>query len=149
VGRVVRPHGLRGEVVVELVSNRPERASAGAAFATDAGQLNVAGARPFGNRWLMVFEGIADLSSAERLRGTVLKAPALEDDDALWVHELVGATVVRHGDGTAVGRVRAVIANPASDLLELEDGSLVPVRFVVAAGKGQVEVDPPPGLLDP
>jgi 16S rRNA processing protein RimM len=79
----------------------------------------------------------------------VLRAPALEDADALWVHELVGATVVRAGDGAEVGRVRAVVANPASDLLELEDGTLVPVRFVVSAGDGRVEVDPPPGLLEP
>lgn len=146
---MVRPHGLGGEVVVELVSNRPERARAGAVFATDGEQLRVLEVRPFGDRWLMTFEGVAGRASAEQLRGVVLKARALEDGDALWVHELVGAEVVRHGDGATVGRVRAVVANPASDLLELEDGTLVPVRFVVATGDGTVEVDPPAGLLDP
>lgn len=145
---MARPHGLRGEVVVDLVSNRAERARAGAVFATDIGELRVREARPFGGRWLMTFEAVDDLASAERLRGTVLKARPLEDGGALWVHELVGAKVVRHGDGSTVGRVRAVVANPASDLLELEDGTLVPIRFVVGAGEGRVEVDPPPGLLD-
>lgn len=145
----MRPHGLRGEVVVELVSNRPERARAGAVFTTDDGPLCVRAARPFGGRWLMTFEAVADRAAADRLRDAVLRAPALEDGDALWVHELVGAAVVRHGDGAVVGRVRAVVANPASDLLELDDGTLVPVRFVVDAGDGRVEVDPPPGILDP
>lgn len=145
---MVRPHGLHGEVVVELVSNRPERARSGAAFSTDTGPLRVLQARPFGGRWLMTFEGVDDRASADRLRDAVLKAPALEDGDALWVHELVGATVVRHGDGTTVGRVRAVVANPASDLLELDNGILVPVRFVVDTSAGRVEVDAPAGLLD-
>jgi 16S rRNA processing protein RimM len=144
---VVRPHGLRGEVVVELVSNRPERARPGAAFSTDTGQLRVRQARPFGGRWLMTFDGIDDRPSAERLRDAVLTAPALEDGDALWVHELIGATVVRHGDGATVGTVRAVVANPASDLLELDNGILVPVRFVVETSAGRVEVDAPDGLL--
>ena len=74
------------------------------------------------------------------------------DPDALWVHELVG----RHGSSTPPGvdrgRVVAVVANPASDLLELESGALVPLRFVVGgvettpAGR-RVRVDPPEGLL--
>lgn len=145
----MRPHGLRGEVVVELVTNRPERTRPDVRFITDRGPLQVTAVRPFDGRWLMRFEGIDDRPAADRLRGVVLRAPALEDADALWVHELVGATVVRAGDGAEVGRVRAVVANPASDLLELEDGTLVPVRFVVSAGDGRVEVDPPPGLLEP
>lgn len=148
VGRVVRPHGLRGEVVVELVTNRPERARAGSAFSTERGKLRVCEVRPFGGRWLMTFEGVADRASADRLRDTVLEAPALDDDDALWVHVLVGAIVVLHGDGATVGTVRAVVANPASDLLELDNGALVPVRFVVGATEGRVEIDPPAGLLD-
>jgi 16S rRNA processing protein RimM len=140
---------LRGEVVVALVTNRPERARPGACFSSDVGPVRVSAARPFEGRWLMRFEGVDDREAADRLRGIVLRAPALCDADALWVHELVGATVVRVGDGAEVGRVRAVVANPASDLLELEDGTLVPVRFVVGAGGGRVEVDPPTGLLEP
>ena len=72
----------------------------------------------------------------------------LVDGDALWVHELVGSVVVRVGDGTQVGTVTSVIANPASDILELDTGALVPLRFVVRRSVGRVEVDVPPGLLD-
>jgi 16S rRNA processing protein RimM len=70
----------------------------------------------------------------------------LDDPDALWVHELVGSDVV-DVEGRAHGRVAAVEANPASDLLVLEGGGLVPLRFVVSHGDGRVVVDPPVGLL--
>ena len=134
---------------MELVSNRPERTRAGTVFETDGeGALRLEQARPFGRRWLMRFSGIASRHQAEAVRGVVLRARPLLDDEALWVHELVGAEVVRRGHGESVGRVRAVLSNPASDVLELEDGRLVPVRFVVAHEAGRVEVDVPPGLLD-
>ena len=77
----------------------------------------------------------------------VLSAPPLDDPAALWVHELVGAEVVDTA-GLPLGTVDAVQANPASDLLVLAGGGLVPLRFVVAHEPGRVTVDPPPGLLD-
>lgn len=145
---MVRPHGIRGEVVVDMVSNRPERVVAGIRFHTDRGPLDVVATRPLGRRWIMRLAGVEDRLGAEAWRGAVLRAPALADDDALWVHELVGAVAVRASDGAALGRVVAVVANPASDLLELEDGRLVPVRFVVGRHDGRLVVDAPAGLLD-
>ena len=56
-----------------------------------------------------------------------------DDDDALWVHELIGAEVV-DADGVDRGRVEAVLDNPASDLLVLDSGALVPLPFVVRLG---------------
>ena len=83
----------------------------------------------------------------ERLRGVVLRAEALDEQGTLWVHELIGAEVV-DAAGTVHGRVEAVQANPASDLLVLEDGRLVPLTFVVSSGEGRVVIDPPPGLME-
>ena len=76
-------------------------------------------------------------------------APLNDVDGVLWVHELVGATV-RDGSGTALGVVASVEANPASDLMVLESGGLIPVRFVTAhdAAGRTVDVDIPDGLLD-
>ncbi|HZU79883.1 MAG TPA: hypothetical protein VE991_08195 [Acidimicrobiales bacterium] len=148
MGRVVRPHGLRGEVVVDLLSNRDERHRAGARFLTAAGPLEVTAARPFQHRWLMVFAGVESREAAEALRGAELRAEPLHDDDALWVDELVGSEVVLASDGAVVGTVVAVVANPAADLLELDGGRLVPATFVVGHGSGRVVVDPPAGLLD-
>ena len=152
VGRVDRPHGLRGEVVVSLVTNRTERLQPGAELQTADAALVVRRARPFGNRWMVSFEGHGDRDAAERLRGAVLLAAPLEDPAELWVHHLIGAEVICTG-GVARGTVTAVQANPASDLLVLEGGGLVPLTFVVSVDGGEGEptrivVDAPAGLFE-
>lgn len=148
VGRVVKPHGLRGEVIVELFTNRTERLATGMVLATpDGGTLTVERSSPHQGRWIVSFAGVAGHDAAEALRGTVLQAEPIDDPDELWVHELIGAEVVGV-DGRAYGRVDAVEANPAGDLLVLEDGGLVPLRFVVDRQPGRLVIDPPEGLLD-
>ncbi len=149
VGRVVKPHGIRGEVIVDLVSNRPEvRLAPGSVLSSDRGDLEVLSASPHQGRWIVAFAGIPDRNAAEMYRGVVLSAEPLEDDgDTLWVHELVGAEVVDLA-GRSYGAVEAVEANPASDLLVLSGERLVPLVFVVIKGPGRVVIDPPPGLLD-
>jgi len=160
VGRIVKAHGIRGEVVVEAVSNRPERFAAGAELHAGDRRFVVRRASPQGGpdpagrvsraRWIVSFEGVDDRNEAERLRGTMLAGDPLDYEDGsdeLWVHELVGSELF-DPSGRALGRVTAVEANPASDLLVLEDGHLVPMVFVVEATEGRVVVDPPAGLLD-
>jgi 16S rRNA processing protein RimM len=147
VGRVVKPHGLRGEVVVELFTNRTERLAAGTVLDTERGPLEVVRSSPFQHRWIVAFAGVVDHAGADALRNLVLSAEPLDDPDALWVHELVGAQVVDTA-GVERGAVVAVEANPASDLLVLEGGGLVPLRFVVSSAAGRVVVDVPDGLLD-
>ena len=148
MGRVVRPHGLGGEVVVNFVSNRAERSMPGSVFQTDEGELRIESSRPFRYRWLVNFAGVHGIAAAERLRDRILRAPPLEDPAALWVHELVGSTVVDNADGRPLGTVVAVVANPVSDLLELDGGGLVPLRCVVEHGPGRIVVEIPAGLLD-
>jgi 16S rRNA processing protein RimM len=151
VGRIVKPHGLRGDVVVELVTNREERVAPGAVLRSGARLLEVVRARPFSatgaGRWIVTFRGVGDLSGAEALRDVVLSAPPLDDPDAFWVHDLIGATVVDTG-GEPLGTVTAVQANPASDLLVLSTGALVPLTFVTGRVAATVTVDLPAGLLD-
>ncbi len=147
IGRVGRAHGLRGEVLVTLVTNRLERLAPGSVLGTERGPLEVVSSRPHKGRHLVRFAGITDRSAAEALTGLVLTAAPLDDPDELWVHELIGATVVDVG-GETHGEVVAVVANPASDLLELDDGTLVPLCFVVDSDPGRtVVVDVPPGLF--
>jgi 16S rRNA processing protein RimM len=74
-------------------------------------------------------------------------AEPLDDPDALFVHELIGADVVEVS-GKRRGRCVAVVANPAADLLELESGALVPVVFVTETRPGTIVIDPPLGLFD-
>jgi 16S rRNA processing protein RimM len=96
----------------------------------------------------VAFEGHTGREAAERLRGLALRAEPFDDPDALWVHDLVGSEVVTV-DGEVAGRCVAVVANPASDLLELDGGAVVPVVFVVERTPGRVVIDPPEGLLEP
>jgi 16S rRNA processing protein RimM len=147
VGRVLRPHGLRGEVVVHLVTDRTERLAAGAMLSSSAGDLEVVRASPHRHRWIVSFAGVRDREGAEALRDVVLRAAPLVDPEALWVHELHGSEVVDVA-GRHLGIVTAVEANPASDLLVLEGGGLVPLRFVVEHRVGRVVVDVPDGLLE-
>lgn len=147
VGRVAKPHGLRGEVVVRLTTDRVERLAPGTVLHADEGDLLVVSSRPHQDRWIVAFDGVEARESADRLRGQALRAAPLDDPDELWVHDLVGSSVVTVG-GEAVGRCVSVVANPASDLLELDSGALVPVVFVVDRAPGRVTIDPPEGLFD-
>ena len=151
VGRIVKAHGIRGEVIVELVSNRPDvRLAPGSVLESDRGPLEVLGATPHQGRWIVAFRGVGDRNGAETYRGTVLSATPLDgdgDDGTLWVHALIGSEVFDPA-GRSYGPVEAVEANPASDLLVLAGDKLVPLVFVVSATPGRVVIDPPAGLLD-
>lgn len=148
IGRVVKPHGLTGELVVELWTNVSGRLSPGSRLLTDRAELVVEAARQHQGRWLVRFAGVADRDTAEALRDLVLRAPAVEADGVLWVHQLVGSQAFSAG-GEHLGRVVAVEANPASDLLVLDGGALVPLRFVTALDPGRrVTVDVPAGLVE-
>ncbi|MFN2505839.1 MAG: ribosome maturation factor RimM [Acidimicrobiales bacterium] len=148
VGRIVKPHGLRGELVVHPITNRPEtRFAAGAVLSSDRGPFEILTSRPHQGRFLVTVAGVEDRDAAEGLRGLVLLAEPIDEEGALWVHELVGAEVVGV-DGQSHGVVEAVEANPASDLLVLRGERLVPLVFVVEHTAGRVVIDPPPGLLD-
>jgi 16S rRNA processing protein RimM len=152
VGRIGRAHGLRGEVAVRFSSNRPERAAPGAVLYVGERELVIATSRPHQERILVRFEGVDDRTAAEALQGLELTAEPLGDevelaDDELWVHEVVGAEV-HDRSGAVVGRVVAVEANPAHDLLVLDGGALVPMVFVVEQRDGVVVIDPPEGLFD-
>ncbi|HEV2809413.1 MAG TPA: ribosome maturation factor RimM [Acidimicrobiales bacterium] len=146
VGRVVRAHGLAGEVAVKLVTDREERLAPGTVLQSATGSLEVVASRPYQRGYLVSFSGVGDREAAESLRGVRLLAPPLEDPDVLWVHELIGSEVVGL-DEVEHGRVVAVEANPASDLLVLDGGGLVPLRFIVERAPGRLVVDVPAGLL--
>ena len=147
LGTIGRPHGTRGEVVVRLVTNRTERLDTGSRLLSSEGELVVESSRPHQDKFLVRFEGFSSRTEAEQLRGVTLKGFPLDTPDVLWVHKLIGAQVVEI-DGTDRGTVVSVIANPASDLLELEDGHLVPLTFVTDFDSNIVHVVAPDGLFD-
>jgi 16S rRNA processing protein RimM len=151
VGRIGRPHGVRGDVFVDLTTDRVERAKVGSRLWARDRWVTITQSSPSNKRWRVHLEGVDDRFSAEQLTGVPLHAEPIEDPDALWVHHLIGASVVEV-NGIDRGRCVSVVANPASDLLELESGALVPVAFVtdvdVSGGVPLVTIQPPDGLFD-
>jgi 16S rRNA processing protein RimM len=140
---------VNGDVLVALTSDRTSRLDPGSVLVSDRGELTVVSSSRHHDRWIVHFEGFTDRDQADTWRGMLLSAEPIDDDDdgALWVHELIGEAVVL-SDGTEVGTVAAVEPNPASDLLVLDGGALVPLVFVTSRDAGRITIDPPEGLFD-
>lgn len=147
IGYIRRAHGVRGQVSVELATDRLERVEPGARWFARDGWLTVVSASRHQDRWLVTVDKIGDRLAAQRYTNTPIYAEPVDDPDELWVHELIGSTVVEVS-GRERGMCVAVVANPASDLLELDSGALVPVVFVVSHEGDRIEIDPPLGLFD-
>jgi len=163
VGRIGRPHGIRGAVVVGVRTDEPElRFAKGSRLDTDpvgSGPLVVAGSRWHSGELLVRFEGVDDRDAAGELRGTWLLVDSstlapLDDPDEFRDGDLIGLAV-RTADGAAVGTVDDVL-HSGQDVLVIKsaDGREVMVPFVlplvpeVNVSAGYLVIDPPEGLLD-
>lgn len=162
VARIGKPHGIRGEVTVQVLTDAPEdRFVPGTGFLVEpasAGPLTVSSARWNKDILLLGFEEVADRNTAETLRGAKLfieTAELDEDDDEGWYeHELVGLEA-RVGDAV-VGKVAGLHTMPVQDLLVVAtpEGDEVLVPFVeeivpeVNTGEGYILITPPPGLFE-
>lgn len=164
VARIGKPHGIHGEVTVQVFTDEPgERFSPGAVLQGRRGgqgvgrdgTLTVVRARWNKDILLLALEDVADRNQAEALRGTELFAEPEEagEDDAWYEEDLVGLAVMV--DGTKVGSVTGLITGEVQDLLEvtLDGGSSALVPFVeeivpeVDPESGTITLTPPPGLL--
>ena len=165
VARIGRPHGIRGEVSVEVRTDDPEgRLAPGATVATEpatAGPLTISAGRVHSGRLLLTFEGVTDRTAAEGLRGVLLVADVDPDErpvdpDEFYDHQLEGLPVLTV-DGQPVGELAEVLHLPGQDVLAVRtaDGREVLVPFVreivpdVDLDGRRIVIDPPPGLLDP
>ncbi len=136
------------------ITNVMERFVIGSTFFTEQGEkerreLLVEQVAEYKNGFLIKFQGYEDMSAAETLRNIKLLAKPLdiEDSEALFVHRLVGLNVVDQ-DGIQRGTVEYVQANPASDLLVLETGGMIPLVFVESVTDQDIFVRIPEGLLE-
>ena len=171
VGRLVKAHGLKGAIKLELYTDDPDgRFVPGATFTLQVPESSPWHGKPLTVRefrWMnshpvAFFEGVDDRDAAEELIRAILwidqdAATAAPEDDAWYDHQLVGLDVVR--DGAVVGRVIRVEHFPSQDLLVVRptgagsDTELL-VPFVAAIvpevdiEAGRVVVTPPPGLFE-
>jgi 16S rRNA processing protein RimM len=161
VGRVGRPHGLRGELAVSVRTDSPsERFAPGTGYDVAGRRLVVAEHRWHNGVLLLRFEGVADRTAAGELTGSTLTVrvadlPPPADPEEFHDHQLVGLTAAL-ADGAEVGRVRDVVHGPAGDLLVVaREGlpdALVPfVHAIVPTvdlAAGRLVLTPPDGLLE-
>lgn len=165
VGRVVKVHGIRGELAVESHTDVPEQRFVTGAVLTARAKdgwsrtLTIAAARQHGSRLLVRFAEISDRDAAETVRGSLLLADtddlsAIEDPDEFYDFQLEGLRA-ELADGTAIGTVTDVVHAPAGELLAVDsDGATTLVPFVrqivveVSLQAGRVVIDPPEGLFD-
>jgi 16S rRNA processing protein RimM len=168
VGRVGRPHGVRGYVVVGVRTDEPdERFAVGSRLDSEpagVGPLTVAATRWQSGELLVRFKGISDRTAAAGLGGTWLSVDSgtlgsLDDPDEFRDHELIDLTV-RTAGGEVVGVVTDVLHH-GQDILAVRaeggnaaagDEILVPfVKAIVTEVDitgGTLTIDPPPGLLN-
>ena len=163
VGRVVRPHGIRGAVVIAAESDFAEdRFQAGASLKIKRAEaietLKIAESFPQQGRWVARFDGIDTIEAAETLRDAELKIDAGDlralASDRFYVHDLIGCRV-ETTDGVTVGTVRDVEMSVGTPLLVIDapgGETLVPLaeeicRRVDLAAK-TITIAPPEGLID-
>ncbi|HEY5493900.1 MAG TPA: ribosome maturation factor RimM [Candidatus Anoxymicrobiaceae bacterium] len=125
VGRILRPHGIRGALVVESLTDWPGRFVPGAKMLLEKGpgdhtEVTLLSAAPHGGRFLVSLEGLEDRDAAGELRGLFLEVPACEAaplaEGEFWAHELADMALVDAG-GRELGRVREVMCRQAQDLI--------------------------------
>jgi 16S rRNA processing protein RimM len=142
VGRVGRPHGVRGAFVVEHASDDPDRLAVGARVYVGREPATVVESKRAGGRLVVRLEPAPS-------RGAVLELPAAElpqpGEDAFYVFQLVGLEVEEEG-GRQLGPVQDVVPGVANDVLELESGIVLPmveecVRAVDVEG-GRIVIAP-------
>lgn len=174
VARIKRPHGVRGELAVEALTDEPDAILApgrrvfqgtkdGALFVdprTKAPrELHVTGLRPVKDGWLLTLEEIADRTEAEKWNGRTLLAPLEElsepDEGEVFAHELVGMTLVDAESDEVLGEVIEFYELPQGLLIEFRGPKGVhSLPFVeefvdeVDREARRIIVRPPDGLLD-
>jgi 16S rRNA processing protein RimM len=168
VGRVVKAHGIGGEVVVDVRTDDPyDRFAPGTVLRARARDKTERGVvvdsmREHSGRLLVRFDGVNSRDAADALRGSLFivdtaDLPPIEDPDEFYDHELEGLRVrtLAHHE---VGRVTEVLHTPAGEILAVRpaegEGPEILVPFVsaivtaVSLEDGLIEIDPPDGLLD-
>jgi len=163
VGRIGRPHGIRGEVTVEPRTDEPElRFAAGShLFKANTDDVLVVSAMHWhSGRLLVAFEGVQDRNDAELLRDTIVEverdpAELPEEPGEFFDTQLVGCNVF-DVSGTNLGKVTDVVHLPGQDLLSVTSATgaefMIPFieQFVpeVDVASSRIVITPPPGLLD-
>lgn len=158
VGRILRPHALRGEVRVQPFAPDAPNIQAGRQVFIAGRRHRVVRARADRGAWILEVAGISDRTAAERLRGILLETPDAEvrrdDDESFFLHEIVGLRVVTD-TGRELGTVVEVLQSGAADVYVIrgEKGEVLIPAIAEVVQKidlpvGVMTITPISGLLD-
>ena len=158
IGRIVRPHGIKGQVLVSLETDDPQRFArlARGYLGDTALPVGVQAFQPHKGGVILTLVGVSTRNQAELLRGQWVKIPANEAitlaEDEFFVYQIVGLTVVTP-TGTVIGQVQDVLFTGANDVYvvqtpagELLIPAIADVVHNVDLDTGQIVVTVPPGL---
>jgi len=154
IGRVLKAHGVKGALRVELLTDFPDRFAPGREMVVGGRRLRVARSEELQGSVLVTFEGISDRTAAEPLAGAYVTVPLAEaralPADHYYHFQLVGLTVFDTRQARQLGRVTEVLSYAANDVLRVTDGDrevLIPmIRSVVrsiAPAEGTITVELP------
>lgn len=161
VGRLGRPHGIRGEVTVEIRTDEPDLrfAPGSSVFLSSGKSIQIESTRWHQNVLLVKFSGIKDRNDSETLRGLLVEVEVddldlPEDEEEFYDRQLIGLTVFQ--DGIQIGLVEDVLHLPGQDLLSirLSDGKEMLLPFVenfvpeINLENKSMLITPPTGLMD-
>jgi 16S rRNA processing protein RimM len=150
VGVIMGAHGIRGEVKVKSFTADPKSfASYGPLTTSDGRSFEILKSKPASDHFICTLKTVTDRNQAEALKGVELlvtrdKLPKLPDGE-FYLSDLKDKDLV--ADGKSLGHIVGFQNYGAGDLMELEDGMLVPVSFISKVAE-QVLVDLPDGYLD-
>lgn len=157
VGRILAPWGIRGDVVVQVLSDNPDRFKPGASVLLEGQPRKVERHRTVSGKMVVKLSGIDDRNASETLKGVLLEVPEAElmalPPDTYFHHQIVGLTVVTT-DGLELGRVQDILRTGSNDVYVVKGTReyLIPaigdIVKQIDLDARQMLIDPIPGLLD-
>ena len=142
VARIIKPFGLRGRVVIESLTDFPDRFAPGSILLLDDQPFEITASRPQKHRWVLKFKGVDSPEDAETLRGALLQVPESQlhplPEGQFYRFQIIGLLAVTR-DGRELGPVKDVLETPANDvyLIQTPNGELL----VPALSDFVVEID--------
>ena len=142
VARIIKPFGLRGRIVVESLTDFPDRFAPGSILLLDNHPFEITAGRPQKHRWVLKLKGVNTPEDAEALRGAFLQVPESDlhplPQGQFYRFQLIGLLAVTR-DGKVIGTITDVLETPANDVYQVQTPA--GERLIPALPDFVVEID--------
>lgn len=151
IGKITSPHGVKGEVKLEIYADSPEALKKVKTVYFDKNgekPIEVESARPHKDRLLIKLKGVNSMDDGNTLRGKVLYAhrdSIIKDKNSIFIEDLKGVEVTDIDSGVSYGRITDIIATGANDVYVIKDGEKE--RLIPAIKDVVIETDIEAGIM--